>query len=1193
MSEWTKEQKAAIETERRNLLVSAAAGSGKTAVLVERILRKLLRKEDPIQVTELLVVTFTRAAAAEMRERIEKALQKALTGLPEWTKEWTNSERNRMQRHVKKQILLLEQAEICTIDSFCSSIVRNYSAVIDLDPVTRLAKEDEIELIKSDVVEQMIEEEYQKEDSGIGDLSDYLGTSKAGDYLETEILSLYKFSRNAVDPERALEEYLAPYRIESVEELKTAPWHKAHVEALRDSLQEARSTAEELLRFTEEPGGPEYLRKTAEADLLSIMKALQATDYEDLRDLVDFKFVTLARIPKGAEVDPSAVDHAKDLRAHYKGILSGLKKAMAPSEEKILEELKAARPAAEELIRLTKRFGELLTEEKRRTRIMDFNDLEHYALDILTTDGKPSEIAESMISGYNEILIDEYQDSNELQEAILTSFAKRDPETNEPVNVFMVGDIKQSIYRFRQANPDLFNEKYKTYGTGAAANSPEKVELTANFRSRTGVTEAVNFLFKKLMHEGVGGVEYLDRVALNARGQFPETSLPVGNDTTILLVDPSAGETAMDPDEAEAHLVAQEIRRILDPKKGIHVAAEGSVRKASFRDVVILMRTLSHADTFRDVLESYGIPAYVKRKTGFYDTFEVQIMLDLLTVTDNPLDEVALTAVLHSPLVGLSSEELARIVAEGRKDAPKTYYAVLQDYAEGHADETAEKLRAFFARTERFRVLSAELKLSELMRIMYRETGLSLFVNALPGGEQRNGNLNELLEKAAEFERTSLSGIFNFVRYVARSRERSDEGEVGSVGENEDLVRIMTIHGSKGLEFPIVFVSGCKHEFNRMDERAPVLHYSKLGIGLRVVRPDKRTENRLPYFRSVVKDAIETDNLGEELRVLYVAMTRAKEKLYLTGFLKDSEKVLSGYEWTFSSGPETVYRSSILSAKSVLDWVLQAYRRHSPIRFSVLTAEQDLEPFAAAQEIETRLTKDALLSELEVPAPEEKAKELADLLGSSYRVDDLSEIYATLSVSALKKAGMPEFERPKPQEAVIKDDTKLSGAERGTLYHRVMENLDPAADPEAELFRLRKEGLISESEQGTIEVDDLRLFLRSDIGKRYARAFSAGKCRKEQQFIIGLPVREVFPEAQVRSQDELVMIQGVIDLYLEEEDGIVVVDYKTDRVRDPEILVREYRVQLDLYEKALTMMTGKTVKEKWIYSFVLGKGILL
>ena len=454
MPEWTKEQKRAIETDRRNLLVSAAAGSGKTAVLVERILQKLMRRENPINVTNLLVVTFTRAAAAEMRERVQKAILKALQTIDDWTADWSAEERHNMKRHLKKQTLLLDQANISTIDSFCAGIIRNHFHVIDLDPATRLAAEDEIEIIKSSELAKLIEDEYQDEQSRIGFLSDYLGSAKTSDSLEDAILSLYRFSRNSVSPDDALERYLKPYRIETVEELRKADWLHGYLESMKKWLDGALSAAEELVRMSKEPGGTSHLLAMAESELAGIRLASEAADYNEFRERIGFDFISLPRYTKQAECAKEDHERGKALRDTYKGIVRTLAARASWSEADILEEFRVARPAAEELIRLTKAFGERFAEEKKRLRVMDFNDQEHFVLDVLTENGAPSEVALSMVDDYDEILIDEYQDSNELQEAILTSFAKRDAATGEPVNVFMVGDIKQSIYRFRQANPE-------------------------------------------------------------------------------------------------------------------------------------------------------------------------------------------------------------------------------------------------------------------------------------------------------------------------------------------------------------------------------------------------------------------------------------------------------------------------------------------------------------------------------------------------------------------------------------------------------------------------------------------------------------------------------------------------------------------------------------------------------------------
>ena len=608
---------------------------------------------------------------------------------------------------------------------------------------------------------------------------------------------------------------------------------------------------------------------------------------------------------------------------------------------------------------------------------------------------------------------------------------------------------------------------------------------------------------------------------------------------------------------------------------------------------MILLRSLKDGDVLQDVLESYGIPSYMKRKAGFYETFEVQFAVHYLTVLDKPHDEVALTAVLRSPIVGLTSEDLARMVAGTKRKTRASYLAVLKKYADRETDAAAEKLKRFFTTLERFRILAGEMKLSMLLRTMFRETGLLLFVNALPGGDQRLANLNELVEKAAKFEETSLIGVFNFIRYLKRNRERSDEGEVGTVGENENLVRIMTIHSSKGLEFPIVFVSNLDKNMNVKDEQKVILKHGRLGIGLKVVQPELRIIRKTTFYREVMKDTMHREMLGEELRVFYVAMTRAKEKLYLTGALKDSTAKLEELEETFRSGGEKLSFNEVASAGSYLKLLLSAYRYGSPVKFSKVVTPSDLS-LEEVEEAETRyLKREAMQAELSRSVLPLAAKELRDLLGFDYHIDDLSEVYSTFSVSALKRAMTPEFERPFRQHAYVKDDRESGGAERGTLYHRVMELIDPEKTAEEALSTLKKEGLISEAEEGKIDVEDIQGFLDSPLGKRMTEAHRKGQAFREKQFIVGRPAAEISPGSKIRNENELVMVQGVIDLYFEVEDGLVLVDYKTDRITDEERLIQEYRVQIDLYEKALTMITGKPVKEKWIYSFALRKGILI
>ena len=1215
MTIWSPEQLKAIELRNRELLVSAAAGSGKTSVLVERIVGMVTDETKPIDVDKLLIVTFTKAAAAEMRTRLYKRLLQAAEEHPD-------------NKHIRRQLTLIGQAHVQTIDSFCSYVLRNYFHTINLDPGFRTGDEGELALLERDVLEDLMEQKYEEASPEFIHMMEYFVTEKMDNAFLDTILKIYKFSQSSPNPDKWLDACVAPYRIKTAEELNAADWNRNFLQICKQTVTEYQADYQEMMTLVRDPEGPGYLDTFLTEEGRIFDGLLRAQTYEDYYNaLAQVTFKTKPRAKKGDEFSPELGDRVSAIRDSYKSGIKELQGEFAIPVEAVLEDLSVAAPAVEELIHTVRTFSENLSAEKQRLGVISFSDGEHLALKILWDEAKgaPTAVAEAIAEEFEEILIDEYQDSNYLQETILRAVSK---ERDGRHSIFMVGDMKQSIYRFRMACPDLFVEKYNRFD--AAEEEPtengQKIELNANFRSRPEVTDAVNHVFKRVMRHEVGQIDYTSKEALYPKGTFAETELPTAGTAELLLLcksdetiapaaddstasatdgttapatdDPEAQEEQKDLSNAEleAEMIAAEIKKLVDKEQGLYIQErEKGYRKASYKDIVILMRSLTYGPVFADILASHGIPCYVDRKTGFFDTSEIRLALNFLRVIDNPIDDVAMAAVLMSPICNFTPEDMVTIRTDAGEWTPANgLYGLLKEFLYKarkmpERAELLEKVENVWAILEFFRVKSRDLSLPGLLRLIYRETNMLNFYGAMPGGERRVANLNHLITRAADYENLCYTGVFNFVRYIEKKRElNADEGEVSTAGENEDLVRIVTIHGSKGLEYPVVFVANTHRKFNTSDANASIILHQDMGVGIGAVRLDERTETNT-YYKHVMGKMSKRESYGEELRVLYVAMTRAKEKLYLTGVTKDLPDPL------YDERP--VATKDIMGGNCYLKWCLRSLTEDAPIKVRTVY-EKNLAPAIpeiATEPAETRFLDDVMAE----PFPKAISEEIEAMLSFDYHIDDLSDVPASMSVSALKQAAMhagddPDDERVFRAKPMVYDNRDLiTGAALGTLYHRVMEKMIPGETAADGIDRMTALGLTSELEKSTIDTTKVDGFWQSELGNRFRMAFEAGKGFREKQFIIALPIETVLPSVHVKDPEETVMIQGVVDMYFEEPDGLVLVDYKTDRVSNEDVLTMRYRTQLEYYAKALEMLTGKTVKEKWIYSFALEKEISL
>lgn len=1285
--EWTKDQAKVVSLRERNILVSAAAGSGKTTVLVARIIKKILNSKKPVDIDRLLVVTFTKAAAAEMKSRIRKVLGKRLEEYPE-------------DENLQHQLSLLHNAQITTIDSFCQYIIRNYFHVIGLEPTFQVGDETDLKLMKEDVLKDLLEERFgEARQSGRQSFLDFVeifAPGRSDKQIEELVLKLYHNSQSYPWPEEALQSWDAMYQIESMEILMQAEWMQALVQDTKEELSNYLDIAKEAQELCLEEGGPEVYLPAIQSDMQQIEGMLAARDYLELQAVFAAFNPDRLKAARSKEIDPAKRDLVKELRNTYikEGIQKKQKELFFQTAEEMLHDIQAMSSPVHELVQLTLDFANAYSERKREEGIIDFNDMEHFALEILTKrdaagNTLPSETAKELQEHYEEILTDEYQDSNFVQEMILSSLC-RAPEQSP--YLFMVGDVKQSIYQFRLARPDLFMQKYNSYDT--AESKTQRIDLQQNFRSRERVLESANYLFERLIRKDFGGIAYDDAAKLVPGAVFAESEqknagIPEVGQTEVILIEEKT-ETASELGKRamEAAAIAERIRNLVQGEEALYVRDDDEYRPIEYRDIVILLRSLSGwSEEFLETLTNMGIPAYSATKTGYFSTLEVETVLNFLRVIDNPRQDIPLAAVLRSCLFQISDEELAYLgsirgrvnywdaicrvleekevtVASEQEAAGEHPSAGIEEEI-GISAEALEKLRvdlsAFMDMLSRYQEFAKTASVYELLGRIYRETGYYSMMSAMPAGEKRAANLDILLQQSVEFAKNGHSGIFEFCRHIESLRKSNiDFGEASVNGENTNAVQIMSIHKSKGLEFPVVFVAGLGKQFNLMDVKQSSVIDIDYGIGveymdleLRYKQPTLLRQFMIAHTRQSI--------LTEEVRILYVALTRAKEKLILTGTASNLPKKMEG--WTQKG--KFLNRMTLLSARTYLDWIMPALSG----RPAYTACAGQMECFAETENISSGNQDDLYRMELQWPQSilEAEAEELKkDLLrkqellnwddsrvydqkmadaierqmGYKYPYQNEQGLPVKISVSELKRRFMiqaarleetsdgtvlPEVEIKEAALSEIPDgkeahavwifgekseivpeiprptfrtgEKQVSGAERGTLYHLVMEHLPyqelhPEYDFDAMLETMVRDGYMSAEEKDLLRAKRFFHFVGTELGRRMRQAAENGTLRREQQFMLGVAAAEI---EDVPSSEEMVLVQGIIDAYFEEEGELILVDYKTDQIErgEEEILAERYRVQLDYYARALEQLTGKRVRERIIYSFSLGKEIVL
>lgn len=1210
---WTSEQQKVIDLRDRDILVSAAAGSGKTAVLVERIVNRICVDNPPVDIDRMLVVTFTKAAAAEMRERVSRAIDSLKEQKPD-------------DENLQRQSTLVHNALITTIDSFCLFVVQNNFAQLNLDPDFRIGDQAELKLMLKDALAQVFEDNYAREDNeAFINLIDTYSKGRNDSAVRQMVEDIYYKAGCSSWPRKWMNSLLRLYDIKSAKQLEDSEIIKEIVDYSRVLLEEAvqeLTMAKDLAAAT--PGLEKY-ELTLSEDIALFDGMADVTGYVGMQEFLNkISFGRIAVIRK-FDGDEKKKERVKSMRDAAKKTVDGIKqKYFGMSTKLMYEQLERQRPFVKELIRLSLEFYDAMENVKTRKRVFDFSDIEHFALRILVDEQtlEPTETAREFSKHFEEIMIDEYQDSNQVQEDILRAISR---ERQGVGNMFMVGDVKQSIYRFRMARPELFMEKYNTYTSDDSEH--QRIDLHKNFRSRNEVLDFTNDIFYKIMAADLGNVQYDDDAALYPGASYPEETMR----PELLLVDykdEELSEIIEDEDgdkvQIEALLIANRIRSLMENGM-VTDKKTGQLRAVQYRDIVILSRSVATwGNTVAAVLKDCDIPAHVESNTGYFSSYEIQVILSMLRILDNPLQDIPMAAVLASPIVGMDDEELAQIRSafKGVSFAQAALSAMAGE--NGYEDE---KLKAFALVFERLRGAVADTPIHELLYMMLDETGFYRYASAMPAGKRRRQNIDMLIEMAAAYEKTSYKGLFHFVRYIdIQQKYEIDYGEADTAGENDDVVRIMTIHKSKGLEFPVVFVSGLGKGFNTQDTKSDLVIHEKLGLGLVEKTKSPRTK-RPSLIRNEIESRIKRENLGEELRVLYVALTRAKEKIILTGGLSNAQKSFEKYRGNVNAN-QPISFGQREGAGCYLDWIIPAMLSY-PDKYTVSTV--DAAEFAARTAMDMAandISKMQLVKQIS-RADETKVKKLTE--GFDFKYAYASDITkkSKYSVSELKHDSMvekydstereaerpeflleeketyvPDFARDDDEAGSASNESKEpknaagvnQGALRGTAVHRVMECLDfkslcdidtkdhvaVSAFVKKSMDEMLKKGLITDDMCRLTRPKLIEQFISSDVAARMAQADKRGDLYKEKPFVMDY---------------EGVLVQGIIDVFWLENDKIVLLDYKTDRVNAAKELIDRYSTQLKLYADALGRIfstDGQSIQadERLIYSFRLQQTIV-
>lgn len=1264
---WTTQQRAAMDTRDANILVSAAAGSGKTAVLVERIIKQIT-KENGTDIDRMVVVTFTKAAAAEMKARIRNRLDDML-------------EEDEKNSNLIKQIALISNAQITTIDSFCLWILKNHFSQINLDPGFRVADRGEITLIENDVMQDMLEDYYKKSDEQFIAFIEAYGTGRSDTNIEEIIKKIYILARSNPWPNEWYEQVIASYTdCDNNNNKVLADLY----ESIIASISDYKKKYEYMLELCNRIDGPVNYKEAVNSDYTSICSIVNSTDFDELAGrIINLEFARLStkKMPDARE---ELKDYVKQQRDKFKKYIAALCRNVFTTDiDSLMEDVRANAPMIKQMVSMSKDYADKMEAEKRDRGIVEFSDIEHYALDILVKKQEGhkeyTNVADELAMYFDEILIDEYQDSNQLQEEILTAVSKARIESM-PDNMYMVGDVKQSIYKFRLACPELFMGKYYSYPdyiqeTGDNADNQAvkkscKIELQKNFRSRKNVLATTNDVFYRVMNRSYCGIQYDEKQQLNCGFDYPvcEDKRNFGqkeeSGTEVVIIDASEEEERSGV-ETEAAYMVKRIRGFMSEDEPCYVYDTdiSDYRRIQYSDIAILTRTLTGwADTIVNVLLDNDIPAMADTAQQYFKVREIKLLINLLTCIDNPLQDIPMAAVLLSYFGGFTEDELAglRIYGKGRAKSDRLFIKQMQLLLEEFSEELSEeaatdadnetsdnggsnneasdnqeliklahKCDSFLKKLEKLREKSRHMTIYDLLWEIVYNTGYYDYVGTMPAGAKRQSNIDVLLDRASSFEGTSYSGLFNFLRYIERLQKYDIElTDSSGTGGNTASVRVMSIHKSKGLEFPVVMLAGINKQINKMDARNRLVIDQQLGIGTDYVNLENKTRTST-IIKGAIARKILRDSIAEEERVLYVAMTRAREKLILVGSISGADKKLTGWQmlsdelvdggiYSYAECEKLDKYSDMIMPVALLPAECNKGRFEVRMVAASELSDEDVrkeqqqskQAPKAGKEIENTEVSQ-LPPYIKDPSADRKVKvtvtELkqmqadADYEADAFMPEDIKAAYEKSRSDRLNRTAKEKKAEAKTAEADMAEaeaafiptiprfisgqEAVLLANERGTAYHRVMECLDYSKieslyDVKADIKRMLDTERMSKLQAKNIKPQDIYAYISSPIGQRVKKAVIQGKARREQPFVFEYDGQ---------------LVQGVIDLYIIEDDKIVLVDYKTDRVRKTKTgeaeLVRRYGVQLEYYARALSQLTGLEVKEKIIYSFALGKQI--
>lgn len=1239
--QWTEEQKNAIYLKDNNILVAAAAGSGKTAVLVERIINKIVNEN--IDIDKLLVVTFTNAAASEMRERILKAIYK----------KQDESEKQEEIESLQKQINLLNKASICTIDSFCLDVIRNNFYELNITPNFRIADTAEIELLKQETLDELFEKKYEEKNEDFQKLIKTYTSYRDDAPLKELILKIYTYIESSPFPEEWLEEKIEMFNIENLNmDFAKTKWGEILLKDINDELIDSIAALNtQMNRLSVEKDLEKFvLLIKQDISQLELLKSnLDSWDKSfSLANSIEF-----GRWPSN-KVLSEIKEKAKKVRDEVKNKLKNkFDKIFISDSKEACQDIVDMYNVLKKLKNVILEFDKEFFKKKQQKNILDFTDIEHLALKILIKkEGDKiikTNVAKRYEEKFTEIAIDEYQDSNLVQEYILTA-------VSNGKNIFMVGDVKQSIYKFRQAMPELFLNKYKTYKlpNENLKDIGIKIQLFKNFRSRKNVLDFTNVIFESIMSENLGDINYTEEEYLNLGADFENSKENLSTEIDIINIteetsndfeinsntnskfsneeDENAEEKEenekVEDVELEARFVAKKIKELIENRFQIYDNKKGSFRDIKYKDIVILLRsTKIKSPIFEKELVNLDIPVFSDTSSQYLDSFEIKTIMSLLKIIDNPMQDIPLVMVMRSSIGKFTDNELLEIRLAG---GDELFYTAILKSRLSVDDSLRKKIDHFLNNIEKWRRREKYLGLDELIWNIYEDTGFLNYVELLPNGNLRKANLQMLFERAKQYESASFKGLFNFINFIEKlSLSSGDLGSAKLIGENQDVVRIMSIHKSKGLEFPIVFLSGTGTSFNLMDLNNDILLHQHLGIGAKYIDYDMQIKYDT-LSKMALRYKLHEETLSEEMRVLYVALTRAKEKIFITGIVKkyeDEHKKMQELIDMYKTKNGKINPILLKKYKRYIDWIMLVFMYNKDYmkknaELNIIKKEELLSKKKKEEQNDKKLDVEKFIQQCIQESNDIEVQKIKKIIEYEYPYLDSVKIPTKTSVTAVVQGKVinnieymdendlnvsnnkfyieygdnisneQKVEMPEPMFLKGTEEEKISSSKKGTLIHLCMKNLDFTKEYDLEKVKkliddLFEKMIITEKERDAINPFGILKFTKTGIFKNIK---NAKEIHKEEPFYINVKAEDVTKT----NAEEYILTQGIIDLYyIDEKDRLILLDYKTDFVREgqEEILIKRHKKQLYLYKEALERALNRKVDKVYIYSVTLGKEI--